>query len=376
MQPNVLLAIPSRNEADSISRVATDCDTALAKTFGTARVLMLNVDSGSDDGTPDVFMATKTAALKKSIRLPQPGKGRCIAALARYAVDHTFDAVMIVDADVAAVCPTWIDGLLAPILKDERDCAFARRPPLWNRGDLTYHLCAPFMAGVFGALVREPISPTQVYSRAIMQQLLETPLDADMLEFGIDIRLAALAAERNWVEVVLNSPLQHKLRSFSSNGRITVMSNDKFCQVLRTIRTIYRENRARDTGSRPIENSTSALPPSFSFGVPGSDVDYDDLVVGMRAARERMPARYIAEYGLQDWHTASGDDQGLDWAVWRWALKHWMQKPAICIDETAFMQDLLLNRCVGFYREVQGRTDWFSIVERQALDFHGFMKQG
>jgi glycosyltransferase involved in cell wall biosynthesis len=374
MKKKVVLCIPSYNECGSIAHVLQACDAVVQDIARHHDVTILNIDSGSTDGTPATFMETPSLTQKQSLRLPEKGKGRNIFALAKHVTSHGFDCTVIIDADIKAVCPTWIEGLLDPILNDGIDCSFPRRPPMWNRGDLTYHLCYPFMAGVFGMKVREPIAPTQAYSANVMQRLCTMNLDDDALGFGIDILLASMTADMNWVEVSLESPLVHKLRSFSTNPRTITMSNKKYAQVLRTARNIYQSRSGREIPLQMTERTGITIHDPISFGIPGRNDDYDGLVSGLPKILNMLPEHFYSEYGLNTWRRESMNQfTGMPWDTWKQVLGLWLCKEKTSADEAVFVQNMLLCRCAAFYNEVQGVKDWYGIVDAQACDFHNFM---
>jgi hypothetical protein len=364
-RPRLVIGIPSWNEAGTIERVAKDSDAALLF-CQLNNCTIANADSGSEDGTRDRFSATSLHSHSVSIDTGRPGKGANFRALAELVVTQGYDGMVIVDADLAFVHPSWIEGLVKGLAAGY-DAVFARRPPFWNRGDLTYHLCYPALAAIAGIRIREPIAPTQAYSRKLLQCAVSSNWDNHIEGYGIDFHMAALAANFNWTEVILPVRLEHKLRSFSpASDRLT--RNSKFNDVLLTVRT--EGLLARPLRHLAIERVLPAQE-RLAYGVVEPCEEYDrltfktELALTQALAERRFPESVA--HGVRSALRIRGGYRGLDWATWRDALLLWIEA-----DDPATMSEdlelLLLSRCAGFYNQCLGRRDWYDTVEGQTTD--------
>ena len=76
-QAEIVVGIPSYNEADSIAFVVKQIDEGLRKYFPKKSAVIINVDNNSQDGTKEVFLGTKTTTSKVylSTRADIKGKG-------------------------------------------------------------------------------------------------------------------------------------------------------------------------------------------------------------------------------------------------------------------------------------------------------------
>ena len=72
---DVVVGIPSYNEADSIGFVVENVDEGLTKYFGRRNTAIVNVDGGSTDDTKDVFLGMKTQNPKLFISTPKDSLG-------------------------------------------------------------------------------------------------------------------------------------------------------------------------------------------------------------------------------------------------------------------------------------------------------------
>ena len=69
-QAEIIVGIPSYNEADSISFPTDVASWGLLNYFSDKKPVIINVDNNSSDGTKDVFMNTPTKVPKIYISLP------------------------------------------------------------------------------------------------------------------------------------------------------------------------------------------------------------------------------------------------------------------------------------------------------------------
>ena len=127
---SILGGLHSFNEADTIAKVTTDLDAGLATLPFPAKAQLVNADSSSTDGTPEVFLATPTTSPKKVIITPHAGgKGSNWRALLRLACDQHVDAILLVDTDLGEVPESWVQSLVGAV-HDGIDFCFPLRPPI------------------------------------------------------------------------------------------------------------------------------------------------------------------------------------------------------------------------------------------------------
>lgn len=363
-----VVGIPSFNDADSIENLATECDLALRRLGLAKRCVLVNADSDSDDGTADAFLSASTAVSKRVLSC-RKGKGAGVRALAESVIEQGARGLVLVDADISFIEPEWIGGLLQALL-DGFDAAFARRPPVWNRGDLTYDLCYPALARLRRVRVREPIAPTQAYSSHLLRAATWPRWNDDVCGFGVDFYLAYVGVGHRWTEVVHPTRLDHKLRTFGPIEGPALTSGPKFGQVLRTVREVAL-GQPQQPRSPLIEFSRgSGLLPAC--GAVTWDADYENLTYRTEAVLLDMLRNNttldcdLAEC-LRD-ELESQPYRGLSWQLWKKALRLWMSPDSRGLT-AKWMEALLLGRRVGFYHGQRGKTDWYAAVERQVADF-------
>lgn len=186
----IIVGIPSYNEADTISFVVSQVDKGLNKYFPNLNSIIINMDNNSEDGTKDVFLKTKTARPKEYIATPKntKGKGTNVLNLLKFAHHQgkSCRVILMVDADLRSITPEWIKYLGEPILKGY-DLAI----PYYSRhqfdGTITNHICYPLIYGLLNQNIRQPIGGEFAFSLPLSKYLLEQKWEETTKQYGIDI---------------------------------------------------------------------------------------------------------------------------------------------------------------------------------------------
>ena len=292
---DIIVGIPSLNEADSISVPTDAAGTGLEEFFPNFKSVVINVDNHSTDGTKEAFFGTPTQCPKVYISTPEGvrGKGNNFHNLFRAAVELGAKAVVVVDADLHTITPSWIKYLAEPILAD-----FDYVSPLYVRhkydGTITNHIAYPMLRSLFGLRVRQPIGGDFGFSgklaRAYLSERLWTENSA---HFGIDIWMTTIAIARQFkvCQAFLGTPKGHKPKDPA--GDLTPM----FTQVVSTLFDLLTEfeyfwkgitvsqpsevfgfGLGVSSQVEPIEIDTQNLFESFAKGVEGKDGIWDEVL--------------------------------------------------------------------------------------------------
>jgi len=188
---DVIIGIPSYNEADTIRFVTKQVDLGLKKYFPHSKNVIVNADNNSPDNTKKVFLETKTTTPKIYISTPPRiiGKGNNFHNLFNTAVRMDGKIIIVVDADLKSITPEWIKKLGRPI---ERGYHFIL--PLYNRneydGSITNHICYPLVYGLLGENARQPIGGEFSFSRIFIDHVLQQNWTRGIKNYGIDIFLS------------------------------------------------------------------------------------------------------------------------------------------------------------------------------------------
>lgn len=188
-EAEIVVVIPSYNEADSIDYPTRMASEGLALYFPDRKSVIINADAASPDGTQAVFLATETAVPKIYITTPGDvsGKGWCFANAWRKACHLGAKAVICVDADLRSITPEWMLHMASPIL----ELGYDYLTPLYSRhkydGTITNNICYPLIHGLFGRDVRQPIGGDFALSSRLVRHLLTVPWSRTTYQYGVDI---------------------------------------------------------------------------------------------------------------------------------------------------------------------------------------------
>ncbi len=200
-EADILVGIPSFNNADTIGHVVRAASAGLAKYFPGLRAVLVNSDGGSTDGTPDVVARTvvdlgtmlisdKQSALHKIITPYHgiPGKGSAFRTIFEIARRLKVKGCAVVDSDLRSITPEWIELLLRPVLEEGYDYV----APYYLRhkydGTITNSIVYPLTQALYGQRVRQPIGGDFGFSGKQLDHYLDKHVwESDVAKFGIDV---------------------------------------------------------------------------------------------------------------------------------------------------------------------------------------------
>ena len=171
------------------------------------------MDNHSPDGTKEVFLDTPTEVPKIYISTAPgvKGKGNNFRNLFEAAVELNAKAIIVVDADLKSITPSWIRYLGEPLMG-----RFDYVAPIYARhkydGSITNHIAYPLLRSLFGLRVRQPIGGDFGFSGKLARAFLSEKLWNDKIaHFGIDIWMTTIAIARrfNICQAFLGNPKIH-----------------------------------------------------------------------------------------------------------------------------------------------------------------------
>jgi glycosyltransferase involved in cell wall biosynthesis len=205
---DLLVGIPSYNNADTIGHVVRAAAAGLAKYFPGQSAVIVNSDGGSDDGTAEVVARTELqspGAILVShpvspvhkIVTPYhgiPGKGSAFRTVFAIAEKLQARACAVVDSDVRSIRPEWFELLLGPIVAQNFDYV----APMYLRhkfdGTITNSIVYPLTRALYGREVRQPIGGEFGFSGRLAGHYLKKPVwESNVARFGIDIWMTTTA---------------------------------------------------------------------------------------------------------------------------------------------------------------------------------------
>jgi hypothetical protein len=212
-QVDVLVGIPTLDNAATIRHVVQAVNGAFARYFPRDRTVLLNSDGGSTDDTPAIVRDTAvddagTVTVSHQLRTMHrisapyhglPGKGNALRQILTVADLTQARAVAVLDADVTSVTPEWIVALVRPVLDQQFDYVaplYARHPA---DGPLVSQIVRPLMRAAYGWRVQEPLAAEFGCSSAFFGHCLEQTIwDTDLSRYAIDLWLTGEALSRGF----------------------------------------------------------------------------------------------------------------------------------------------------------------------------------
>ncbi|OPY02399.1 MAG: hypothetical protein A4E61_01333 [Syntrophorhabdus sp. PtaB.Bin184] len=205
---DILVGIPSYNNARSIGHVVRAVQAGLAKYFPEKKTVLVNSDGGSTDGTMDVVHDTAIDDFRSillshrvesfsKLAIPYhgiPGKGSAFRTI--FEIAHALDvkACAVVDSDLRSITPEWIELLIKPVMNDGYDYV----APLYHRhkydGTITNSIVYPLTRALYGKNVRQPIGGDFGFSGKLAGFYLSKDVwETDVARYGIDIWMTTTA---------------------------------------------------------------------------------------------------------------------------------------------------------------------------------------
>ena len=210
---DILVGIPSYNNARTIGHVVKAAQAGFAKYFPDQKCVLVNSDGGSSDGTMEVVHKASLEELKTillhhrvapvfKIATPYqgiPGKGSAFRTIFEIASALQVKACAVVDSDLRSITPEWIELLVKPVILGDYDYV----SPLYHRhkydGTITNSIVYPLTRALYGKRVRQPIGGDFGFSGRLADFYLTKDVwETDVAKYGIDIWMTTTAIANNF----------------------------------------------------------------------------------------------------------------------------------------------------------------------------------
>jgi glycosyltransferase involved in cell wall biosynthesis len=210
---DILVGIPSYNNARTIGHVVRAVQAGFAKYFPDKKCVLVNSDGGSTDGTMDVVQNEaiedfQSILLQHRIRpafkitTPYhgiPGKGSAFRTIFEIANALNVKACAVVDSDLRSITPEWIELLIKPVVEGNFDYV----APLYHRhkydGTITNSIVYPLTRALYGKRIRQPIGGDFGFSGKLARFYLSKDVwETDVAKYGIDIWMTTTAVANNF----------------------------------------------------------------------------------------------------------------------------------------------------------------------------------
>jgi glycosyltransferase involved in cell wall biosynthesis len=283
---DIVVGIPSLNEAPSISFPTEQADKGLIKYYRNHSVVIINCDNDSTDGTREAFLGVKTQTPKIYISTEPgvSGKGNNLRNLFLKAVELEAKAIIVADADLRSMTPLWIRNLCEPIFDNYDFVA-----PLYIRHKydvtVTNNIAYPLTRSLYGRRVRQPIGGDVGFSGNLAKQFLESEFWSDKVgAFGIDVWMTtiALRSRSSVIQSFMGKPKIHKVRDLDSH--LEMMFEDVISTVFDLMiqyESFWREVKwSRPTAVFGFGLGDVEMPPPVEMDTHGL---WEKFISGMRS---------------------------------------------------------------------------------------------
>ncbi len=285
---DIIIGIPSYNNAESIGRVIKAAELGLAKYFPRHKGVIIVSEGGSVEETQSAVDVLKDKHYFEKSFISKPafeteivvakyrgasGKGTAVKAIFEAGKILYIKAGCMLDADLRSISPAWIELLIAPIILKN----FGFVTPYYSRykydGTITNMIAFPLTWALYGRRVRQPIGGDFGFSLELVESLLTKNVwETDIARFGIDIWMTTVAICEKFK--ICQSFLGAKIHDIKDPGKHL---SPMFKQVVGTIFTlmdIYQEKWLQVKGSRP----TAIFGFESEFAPKPIDVNIENLI--------------------------------------------------------------------------------------------------
>ena len=184
---DILVGVPTFNNRDTIEQAVNAVQLGLVKYFQRERIVLINADGGSRDGTPEAVRNSSiqdfrtmlsSTPLRTIHRITTTyggvdGRSNAWRIILAAADLLRAKACAVVSPDLESIAPEWIEGLVRPVYREKFDLV----TPIYHRhkydGLMVKNIIAPVIRAVYGLKVREPVGSEMGFSGRLACHYLE-----------------------------------------------------------------------------------------------------------------------------------------------------------------------------------------------------------
>jgi len=299
-EADILVGIPSYNNARTIGHVVKAVEAGLLKYFPNYNAILVNSDGGSTDGTMDIVKKTTVdhdsilvdhqVERFHKIAIPYrgiPGKGSAFRTVFEIAKDFKVRACAVVDSDLRSITPEWIELLIKPILEEGYDYV----APYYHRhkydGTITNSIVYPITRALYGKRIRQPIGGDFGFSgRLAAFYLAKDVWESDVARFGIDIWMTTTAVANAFK--VCQAFLGAKIHDAKDPGA------DLSAMLYQVVSSVFR--LMEEYAPVWTKDGASGSVPTFGFmyavGLEPIHVNLDGMIKQFRLGVKELSALY------------------------------------------------------------------------------------
>ena len=205
---DILVGLPTHNNAKTIGSIVQTIQSGILRGFPRERAVIINVDGGSRDGTPELVTGVSINDARPASNLyalrtlhsistryaSSPASGVALRTILAAAELLRAKACAVMSPESVNIEPEWISKLLRPIYHDGFDLV----TPTYRRhkfeGLLITNLLYPMTRALYGLRIREAYSTEFGFSGRLGSQFLgQNVWDGGSDEAGVELRFTLAA---------------------------------------------------------------------------------------------------------------------------------------------------------------------------------------
>jgi glucosylglycerate synthase len=182
----IAIGVPTYNNAATIPHVAEAVRVAVDKHFRGLPAAIVNADTGSSDGTPQVLaqagvpavLAHSEAPMQERAEVPfhgVPGRGEALRTILGVARRLAVRVLVLLEADVVTITDEWPQRLSRPVREDGADWVAAAYARHRYDGTITRLLLSPLLRALYSRRLHQPLGGQQAMSARLVEHLLVHP---------------------------------------------------------------------------------------------------------------------------------------------------------------------------------------------------------
>jgi hypothetical protein len=264
--------------ASTIAAVIDTMRLGLDKHFADVPAVLINVDAGSSDSTPDRVKESGMAMVSARLEAPVaeraavpfhgiPGRGALLRLTWAIARRLGVRALICLEADVPSVTHEWIDRLARPVLEGAADVVIPAHARRRYDGTITNLLLAPLVRTLLGRRLHQPLGgPAALSARALALTLDDQPRPSPREATDLWVTAVAIAEGLNvWEAWLGQRRVESRRRTTDLPGMLAQAVGGVFA-LMERLPALWIDVR----GSAPVP--AVGEPPEFLDDGPAVDV--------------------------------------------------------------------------------------------------------
>jgi hypothetical protein len=205
---DILVGLPTHNNATTVDSIVHTVRDGILRSFPRERVVIINADGGSRDGTPELITGVSIDDVRRGSNVyalrtlhaistkyaSTPHGGIALRVILAAAELLRAKACIVISPETESITPEWISNLIRPVYYEGFDLV----SPAYRRnkfdGLLMTNLLYPMIRALYGLKIREPYMPEFGFSGRLGSQFLgQNGWDEGIAEDGTELRLTLAA---------------------------------------------------------------------------------------------------------------------------------------------------------------------------------------